>query len=492
MYLNSINPYSEFVIPRLNDLSPQTNEIYKYLYSAVFSSDDIRSKLFPEEPLIRVTKRLTELKNAGLVYRLKKGTLSIGCLVNFLHQQGPSSYEEIIKGLKLPPYVLNKGRVFFQNLEAVGILAKSRGAENKLYFYLPWVEEQKIKVKIKRIKYAERILFEILDGEKTTKEIADELGISRKYALKILYRIKDDVSMLEEVKLNKILTYWIRKGSPRKASLLQMADESISKKIKKLLSKDQLTVREISSELNLSRHIVGRIVKILKRQGFVDGVRAKENSRSSQIPPVYYTLTNDPEVNKINKIKAMFKSASPTYGYKVADVLIDNPIPTYGDIKSGVKVSDKTLENLLQRLKKRGLLKNIYTICWFNSSLAPEASLVLEKLEKDFYKRTGLELSRETFESIVKCLKHMPSPNPDEKLNMFIAHAYPILTCLKEKKNSREELYNCLKLKMHKNLGRMSREVNTLTVLYLLEFYKETGKITSDPVRKSYSLKNEI
>ena len=114
-----------------------------------------------------------------------------------------------------------------------------------------------------------------------------------------------------------------------------------------------------------------------------------------------------------------------------------------------------------------------------------EKFIISEGIFRNFYEKTRVEYSESTFESIVKCIRNMPPPILDEKLETFIKHAYFILECLETRNGSVEVLYKCLERKLHK-------KVNTLAVLNVLKFYEEIGKIVFDTQSKIYCLKDSL
>lgn len=144
-----------------------------------------------------------------------------------------------------------------------------------------------------------------------------------------------------------------------------------------------LTVKEIQTKLNLSRRVVRRRLKKLKKRGFVDGVRASENPFSKVTPEVWYSLTDNREINRIKRIRALFKSASPTHGVKLFEYQIHNPISTREEISHGLNVPKQILNGLFERLKKYNLAKNVPYVCWYSPMLTSEGTVKLYQMAKN-------------------------------------------------------------------------------------------------------------
>jgi hypothetical protein len=147
-------------------------------------------------------------------------------------------------------------------------------------------------------------------------------------------------------------------------------------------------------------------------------------------------------------------------------------------VKSHDKIPLEKLQELLDPKLIDGQRSKI-----FNEIGGYEDFIISTGIDRNFYEKTKLEQSGEVSELIHICIKQMPTPKIEKKVDMFIEHAYAILECLKEKQTSLKELYNCLDRKE-------GFKVNTQAVLYILKLFEYMKKVSVDDVRSIYCLKN--
>jgi len=333
--------------------------IHDYLSSNVATSLEICKEIFGEcerksRKLGKITKRLKRLKKDGIVYAVgdDKKYVSLFHLAEVLFNLGPSTKEEVAEAIDLS---LNESKSALEQAYKRKFLGKFERASDKNPIFYLLIEGEEEKAKLKGIKYAREIYEALSEGYKTSNEIGKILGLSRKDASRILREMKEKVSWLECKKIiGQPSLIWFRKDRREELQqILESEKNTLLQKIRAYISKEPRRSKEIMEKFGLSLYETLKLLKEMEKLNLVNRIEGPGGSVA-----VWYS-------NKAQEIKARFKLRSLKYGAKLFEILSREFILPAKKIQKELNAPYKATYNLLNRLKKHGLVKNIPNRGWF-------------------------------------------------------------------------------------------------------------------------------
>lgn len=168
--------------------------------------------------------------------------------------------------------------------------------------------------------------------------------------------------------------------------------EKIVEKIK-LAVKEPKTVDEVVGETGLSRKTAYTNLKNLEEERSVFSVNVS-SKKYSGTPTFWCLKTGDAKTDKLNRLKASFKSASPKHGATIFEHLYDNIVSTRRKMVNDIGIDVTHLDTVLQTLRKHGLVDREPLLYWYNAKIIGKETL--EKI--NILHKT---LDDETFEKVI-------------------------------------------------------------------------------------------
>jgi|GEM_PF-5831298 len=440
-------PRHKYINPRLSKLSKLGLEIYDFLRSEGPSkSVEVGEWLFGERPgakrLAKVTKELTKMRKAGLVFAGKDGYATVDNIISFLLENGPSYYTEIAKELgSYKDYIPDYGiGAFLKVIDSHNVVATFKRGMEKEVFYLPYVPSHEKESKIKAIKHAKELYEALADGAlKTATDLSAVLEMAPKSVARFIDKIEEDLEWLSKktVRGETFKHVYFRNDKVAQSTLKDLEEieaETVEEKIK-LAVKEPRTATEVVEKTKLNEKTIYSVLNNLEKERLVSGVKASPSRYSSMTPKVWVLKTGNPEADKLNEVKASFKSASQTYGLIIFEHLYKNVVSPRQKIADAIGIDVERADSPLKILKKYGLVDNERGLYWYNSRLVDNNTL--EKINK-----LHAELDEETFENVLRLYSTVKNGiygfKIDYRNNMFVAE--PNNQLLKNKKISMREL----------------------------------------------------